>query len=109
MYVATNWVTVDAGNALLLFGTKHVSETMLLYLIIIIKSEVWTITHCLGLGHETMVCAVCRSVFFWLIVKWTLERNLSEIWIKVKIILSRIWIWNYCFQIVGHFAHVSMF
>ena len=20
---------------------------------------VWTITHCLGLGHETMVCAVC--------------------------------------------------
>ena len=35
----------------------------LLYLIIIIKSEVWTITHCLGLGHETIVCAGCRSVF----------------------------------------------
>ena len=34
-----------------------------LCLIIIIKSEVWTITHCLGLGHETMVCAVCLSVF----------------------------------------------
>ena len=32
-------------------------------LIIIIKSEVWTIIHCLGLGHETMVCAVCRSIF----------------------------------------------
>ena len=31
--------------------------------IIIIKSEVWTITHCLGLGHETMVCAVCLSIF----------------------------------------------
>ena len=31
-------------------------------LIIIIKSEVWTITHCLGLGHETMVCAVCISI-----------------------------------------------
>ena len=31
----------------------------ILCLIIIIKSEVWTITHCLGLGHETMVCAVC--------------------------------------------------
>ena len=27
--------------------------------LIIIKSEVWTTTHCLGLGHETMVCAVC--------------------------------------------------
>ena len=32
-------------------------------LIIIIKSEVWTITHCLGLGHETMVSAVCLSIF----------------------------------------------
>ena len=29
-----------------------------LYLIIIIKSEVWTICHCLGLSHETMACAV---------------------------------------------------
>ena len=37
-----------------------------LCLIIIIKSEVWTITHCLGLGHETMVCAVCHSVFLWI-------------------------------------------
>ena len=40
----------------------------ILYLIIIIKSEVWTITHCLGLGHETMVCAVCRSVFLYTII-----------------------------------------
>ena len=37
----------------------------MLCLIIIIGSEVWTITHCLGLGHETMVCAVCLSVFLW--------------------------------------------
>ena len=34
-----------------------------LCLIIIIKSEVWAITHCLGLGHETMVSAVCLSIF----------------------------------------------
>ena len=34
-----------------------------LYLIIIIKPEVWIINHCLGLGHETMVCAVCLSMF----------------------------------------------
>ena len=34
----------------------------MLCLLIIIKSEVWTITHCLGLGHETMVC-VCLSIF----------------------------------------------
>ena len=39
----------------------------ILCLIIIIKSEVWTITHCLGLGHETMLSAVCLSIlfFFW--------------------------------------------
>ena len=37
----------------------------ILCLIIIIKSEVWTITHCLGLGLETMVCAICLIVFFW--------------------------------------------
>ena len=29
------------------------------------ESEVWTITHCLGLSHETMVCAVCLSIFLW--------------------------------------------
>ena len=34
----------------------------ILCLIIIIKSEVWTITHCLVLGHETMVSAVCLSI-----------------------------------------------
>ena len=34
-------------------------------LIIIIKWEVWTITHCLDLGHETMVCTVCLSIFLW--------------------------------------------
>ena len=33
----------------------------ILCLIIIIKSEVWT--HCLGLGPETMVSAVCLSIF----------------------------------------------
>ena len=34
-------------------------------LIIIIKSEVWPICHCLVLGHETMVCVVCLSIFLW--------------------------------------------
>ena len=36
----------------------------ILRLIILSKSEVWSITHCLGLGHETMVSAVCLSIFF---------------------------------------------
>ena len=35
----------------------------ILCLIIIIKSEVWTITHCFWLGHEAMVFAVCLSKF----------------------------------------------
>ena len=29
----------------------------------IIKSEVWTFIHCLGLGLETMVCVVCLFIF----------------------------------------------
>ena len=40
-------------------------ENIFLCLIIIIKSEVWTIIHCLGLGHETMVCAICLFIFLW--------------------------------------------
>ena len=42
-----------------------IERIYILCLIIIIKSEVWTVTHCLGLGHETMVCAVCLSIFLW--------------------------------------------
>ena len=34
----------------------------MLCLIMIIKSDIWTIAHCLGLGHETMVCAVCLYI-----------------------------------------------
>ena len=34
-----------------------------LCLLIIIKSQVWTIAHCLGLGHETLVSTVCLSIF----------------------------------------------
>ena len=39
-----------------------IERIYILCLIIIIKSEVWTISHCLGLGHETMVCAVCLFI-----------------------------------------------
>ena len=44
-----------------------IERQYILCLIIIIKSEVWSITHCLGLGHETMLCTVCLFVFkhFW--------------------------------------------
>ena len=43
-----------------------IERIYILCLIIIIKSEVLTITHCLGLGHETVVSAVCLSVFLWI-------------------------------------------
>ena len=34
-------------------------------LFIIIKSKVWPICQYVGLGHETMVCAVCVFIFLW--------------------------------------------
>ena len=40
-----------------------IERIYILCLIIIVKSEVWTITHWLGLGHETIVPAVCLSIF----------------------------------------------
>ena len=42
-----------------------VVKIFVLYLIIIINSEVWSICHYLGLGHETMVYAVCLPIFLW--------------------------------------------
>ena len=44
-----------------------IERIYILCLIIIIKSAVWTITHCLWFGHETMVCAVCLSIFLFLL------------------------------------------
>ena len=38
----------------------------ILCLIIITISEVWTIIHCVGLGHETKVCAVWLSIFLYI-------------------------------------------
>ena len=42
-----------------------IERIYILCLIIIIQSEVWTITYGLGLGHETMVSAVCFSIFLY--------------------------------------------
>ena len=48
------------------FSCDDWENIYILCLIIIIKSEVWTITHCLALGHETIVSAVCLSIFLFL-------------------------------------------
>ena len=48
------------------FSCDDWENIYILCLTIIIKSEVWTISHCLGLGHKTMVSAVCLSIFLWI-------------------------------------------
>ena len=57
----------------------------ILCLIIIIKSEVWTIIHCLGLGHETMVCAVCLSIFL-------ITITITSLLIQLRVFLS--WLYS---------------
>ena len=46
------------------FSCNDCENWCILYLIIVLKSEVWTICNCLGVGHEMMVCFVCLSMFF---------------------------------------------
>ena len=50
-----------------------IERIYILCLIIIIKSEVWTVTHCLWLGHETMLCAVCLSTFLFLSMRYSVK------------------------------------
>ena len=71
-----------------------IERKYILCLIIIIKSEVWTITHCLGLGHETMVCAVCLSILSWycrppwkLYASWSLYYFCQFLWKKHSIVM----------------------
>ena len=59
IFIFTIWGCVSSAYPILLWWSRE----CVLYLIIIIKPEVWIINHCLGLGHETMVCAVCLTVF----------------------------------------------
>ena len=49
------------GAVCIRFTVSHmmIVRVIVFYLDIIIKSDVWPICHCLGLGHEIMVCAVC--------------------------------------------------
>ena len=66
------------------FSCNYWDNIYLLCLIVIIKSEVWTITPCLGLGHETIVSVVCLSLFFWkrsdnIRQKWRHNRCLCDV------------------------------
>ena len=77
------------GNlfSLLLCSLWWLREYILCLIIIIIKLEVWTITHCLGLGHETMVSTVCLSRFLWICDMAGLLRGTFVCWWY----LLRIW------------------
>ena len=62
-----------------------IERIYILCLVIIIKSEVWITTHCLGLGHEIMVSAVCLSIFlkpymhcYTFIVGWYIKGLVQE-------------------------------
>ena len=59
IFIFTIWGCVSSAYPILLWWSRE----CVLYLVIIIKPEVWIINHCLGLGHETMVCAVCLTMF----------------------------------------------
>ena len=48
-----------------------IERIYILCLIITMKSEVWTTTHCVGLGHETMVSTVCPSIFLYINLSFT--------------------------------------
>ena len=56
----------------------------ILCLIVIIKSEVLTIIHCLGLGHETMVCAICLSIFLRVFCAHITPYNISRSLVHAK-------------------------
>ena len=76
-----------------------IERIYILCLIIIIKSEVWTITHCLGLGHETMMSAVCLSIFFLFLI----EQDCSPVaWNKgIKTDCDRL---HLCVYVIIHFV-----
>ena len=68
IFLSSVWVRLSIFSPLSIIQYVGLYVFSLLCLIIIIKSEVWTITHCLGLGHETMVSAVCLSIILSLFV-----------------------------------------
>ena len=60
-------------------------------LIIIIKAVVWTITHCLGLGHETMVSTVCLSIFLYTgRIVWV-EIYIDWVWLRESHLIAFLW------------------
>ena len=76
----------------------------ILCLIIIIKLEVWTITHCLGLGHETMVCAVRLSIFLHIALEPLNKQCSREVGKSATHVFHCCW----RFRLLTHLALLSM-
>ena len=72
-----------------------IERMYILCLIIIIKSEVWTITHCLGLGYNKMVSAVSFYILILLKIHITMTFTCVDICIgKIYISLRELVQWN---------------
>ena len=72
--------------------------------IFIIKFDVSPVCHCLGLGHETMVCVVCLSIFSLTartcIYKWDNSINSGYRWqIRGWYLSQRIWFYFWSSQL----------
>ena len=64
-----------------------------LCLIIIIKSELWTIINCLVSGHETMVCAVCLYIMI------SIVAYVTQFFHSIRLTEARETNFLYCFHI----------
>ena len=59
----------------------------------------WIINHCLGLGHETMVCAGCLTMFLWITIdQYLLLSSISKVFEKVVFL-----------QISSYFIEINVF
>ena len=89
-----NYILVNTWNCVsstylvfLLWSWEYV-----IYIITIIKSDVWIIFHCLGLGYEP-IRAVCLTMFLWVNTPHILTRtdNISRTKLSAKTCAYRIW------------------
>ena len=96
----------------LLISLTMVVRIRVLYLYIIIKSEVWPICHCLVLGHRTMACAVCLSKFLWWLSPkyshrtlhiWLMRANYGGSFVGLFIFCTCQCHWNVAQYVTGHY------
>ena len=67
-----------------------------LYLTIIIKSEVWPICHCLWLGQETMLCAVSLSIV--LLHYFVFEYSID--------VFGALWMTSYSIDVIALYTYI---